>query len=54
MKKKSFYWIYLSKLRENILKYYESFKEVPISFNHGLQITSESPASLSGGLPCLN
>ena len=40
---------YLSKLHENILKYYRSnlFKEITINFNHDLQITSESPASFS-------
>ena len=45
------YKIYLPKLHENILKYYRlnSFKEIPIGFNHGLQMTLKSPASL---FPC--
>ena len=48
----SLYQIYLPKLYENILKYYRLnlFKEIPIGFNHSLQITSESPATLSDGL----
>ena len=48
----SLYLIYLPKLYENILKYYRlnSFKEISIGFNHGLQTTSKSPANLSDGL----
>ena len=48
----SLYQIYLPKWHENIMKYYRlnSFKEITIGFNHSLQMTSESPASLSNGL----
>ncbi len=48
----SFYQIYLPKLHKNILKYYRLnlFKEIAIGFNHGLQMTSESLASLLDGL----
>ena len=43
---------HFSKLVENILKYYwlNLFKEIAIGFNHSLQMTRESPASLSDGL----
>ena len=48
----SLYKLYLPKLHENILKYYWSklFKEIATGFNHDLHTTSESAASLSGGL----
>ena len=44
--------IYLLKFLENIFKYYwlNLFKEIAIRFNHGLQMTPESSASLSYGL----
>ena len=44
--------IYLPKLLENILKYerLNIFKEIPINFNHNLQMTLESPIRLSNGL----
>ena len=37
--------VYLPKLHENVLKYYRLnlFKEIAISYNHGLKMTSESP-----------
>ena len=46
------YPIYLLKLHKTILKYYRLnlFKETMISFNHGLQMSSESLASLYNGL----
>ena len=48
----SLYQIYLPKLHENILKYFRLnlFREITISFNHGLRTTSELPASLSDAL----
>ena len=40
--------IYLPKLKENIFAYrLNYFREIVISFNNGLQTTSESLASLS-------
>ena len=41
----SFYQVYLPNLHDKILKYYRLnlLKEIAISFNHGLQMSSESP-----------
>ena len=46
------YQIYWEKLHENILRFYRLniFKEITIGFNYGLQMTLESPASLSDGI----
>ena len=48
----SFYQVYLQTFYENKLKYYrlDLIKEIFISFNDSLQITLESPASLSNSL----
>ena len=45
----TFYPMHLPNLHENIFNYYRLnlFKEIAIGFIHGLQTTSESPASLS-------
>ena len=49
----SLFRIYLPKLQGNIMKYFRFnlFKEIAIGFEHGLQSTSEYPASLFDGLP---
>ena len=48
----SLYKIYLPKVHENIMECYRLnlFKEVAIGFNYGLQMTSETPTSLSNGV----
>ena len=48
----SFYQVCLPKLYENILKTYKLnlFKEISISFKHGLQANSKSPASFPDGV----
>ena len=48
----SFYLIYLPKLLKNFLKYcrLHLFKEIAISFSHGLPKSSESLANIFNGL----